>query len=490
VPAVSQADPTDPTSDPTGLEALRELLATAPVERVVHDSRSVAPGSMYACLRGAAFDGHDFAAQAVAAGGVALLVDHRLPAEVVGTTPQVVVDDTRLRLGPIAAAVAGHPSRRLVTVGITGTNGKTTTSHLLATIFESHGWPTGIVGTLHGPRTTPEAPELQATLADFIDRGSRAAVLEVSSHALALHRIDGTTFDAVVFTNLGHDHLDLHGTPEEYFRAKASLFAPSFAPLGVINVDDPHGRLLADAAPRSGVAGDFRVVTYSMDDIRDVEVAADHHRYVWRGTTVEVGIGGRFNVLNSLAAIVTAVEVGVEAGVAAAALRETQAIPGRFEAVRAISGGDGNATVIVDYAHTPDGLVEVIGAARLVAEPGRSVIVVFGCGGDRDREKRPEMGEVAARLADRVIVTSDNPRHEPPGAIIDDILGGVGANYRGRVMTDPDRRSAIGDAIAMARSGDVVVIAGKGHETTQDLGDRVVEFDDRVIARTFMEELS
>jgi len=478
-------------ADPSGLLSLRSLLASDPtVTSVTHDSRLVTPGSMYACLRGSTFDGHHFAADAVSAGATALLVDHILGPEEVGDVAQILVDDTRVRLGPIAATITGNPSRQLTTVGITGTNGKTTVAHLLAAIFEENLWPTGMVGTLHGPRTTPEAPELQAMLADFVAEKSEAAVLEVSSHALALHRIDGTEFDAVVFTNLGRDHLDLHGTPEEYFRTKASLFASSFAPLGVINVDDRHGRLLADALS-SGQSGDgFRVVEYSSADITDVEIQASMHSYSWRGTRIEVAIGGGFNVSNSLAALTTAVELGVDIAVAASGLSSVPPVPGRFEVVYAKAGEDPGFTVVVDYAHTPDGIEEVLKSARSVGEPEAVVTVVFGCGGDRDREKRPEMGAVAGRLADRVVVTSDNPRHEDPDAIINDVMSGVADNYRGRFMINPDRRSAIGEAIAAARPGDVVVIAGKGHEQTQDLGTSVIEFDDRLVAQAAMEDVA
>ena len=245
---------------------------------VAHDSRAVAPGALFACLRGAASDGHDHAAQAVASGATALLVDHELPA--VDSVAQLVVDDTRRALGPVSSLVYERPSRRLTTVGITGTNGKTTTAQLTAAIFEANGWTTGVVGTLHGARTTPEAPELQQTLATFVDEGASAAVLEVSSHALALHRVDGTEFDAVIFTNLGRDHLDLHGSTEEYFRAKAQLFDVRFAPLALVNTDDPYGRLLADVI--AGTDG-LRVVELSLDQVSDIEVTTSTHSYTWRG---------------------------------------------------------------------------------------------------------------------------------------------------------------------------------------------------------------
>jgi UDP-N-acetylmuramoyl-L-alanyl-D-glutamate--2,6-diaminopimelate ligase len=471
--------------DPSGLERIGELLAGGlAATDVVHDSRQVSPGSVYVCFPGASFDGHDFAGQAVRAGAVAIVCEHAVDA--VGATPQIIVDDTRLRVGPIAALLNGHPSRSMTTVGITGTNGKTTTAQLLEAIFTTAGMPTGVVGTLHGPRTTPEAPDLQRTLRGFVDDGMRAAVLEVSSHALALHRVDGTEFDAVVFTNLGRDHLDLHGSQEEYFRAKARLFDPTFAPLGVINVDDPHGRLLADSV----AADDFRIVTVSQDQLTDVEVTASGHRYRWQSIDVDVPIGGRFNVANSLIALTTAVELGVEPEVAAAGLCSLAAVPGRFQVVSTPESERRGVTVVVDYAHTPDGLTEILGSARAVAADGGAVVVVFGCGGERDRPKRPEMGRIAARLADRVIITSDNPRSESPEEIIDDIAAGVEDDYRHRVVTEPDRRAAIVTALAGATSGDVVVIAGKGHEATQEFADHTIEFDDRRIAREILETLS
>lgn len=473
-------------SDPTGLDALDDLLGRGTViDSVVHDSRHVRDGSLYACLRGEHFDGHEFARAAVDAGAAAVLTDHLL-AEI-GEVPQIVVDDTRLRLGPIAARIAGHPSRALVSVGITGTNGKTTTAALLASIFEAAGRPCGVVGTLHGPRTTPEAPELQAALHAFVEAGKTAAVLEVSSHALAMHRIDGTEFDAVVFTNLGHDHLDLHGSHEEYFRAKARLFTASFAPVGVVNLDDTYGRLIADTAGSATDADRMRIVGYSVSELSAIEVTATSHRYVWRGRRVEVPIGGEFNVANSLAALTTAVEVGIDADAAVAGVARLPAVPGRFEVVESPAARGRGITVVVDYAHTPDGLAGVLDAARAVVGSSGSLIVVFGCGGDRDSAKRPAMGAVASRRADRVFVTSDNPRSESPEAIIDDVLAGVDSAARDKLTTSVDRRLAIAEAIGSAEEGDVVVIAGKGHERTQEFADRVVEFDDRAVARECIE---
>ncbi len=454
------------------------------VTGVEHDSRSVGPGQIFACLRGASFDGHDHAADAVRAGAVGLLVDHRL--EGVGDVAQIIVEDTRRAVGPASAAGWGDPADRLLMVGITGTNGKTTTAQIVAAALEGAGLATGVIGTLHGPRTTPEAPDLHAMLAGFADEGRRAVVMEVSSHALELHRIDGTRFDVVGFTNFGHDHLDLHGSPEAYFRAKSALFSRSFAPRAVINVDDTHGRLLADS-----VDGDIDVRRVSADDLTGVEVGPSVHRYTWNGRIVEVPLGGDFNVANSQMAIElvarvaevhdTATETGIELDAAVAALATLEPVPGRFEIVETDQTNSRNISVVVDYAHTPDGLERVLESARAITA-GR-VIAVFGCAGRRDREKRPAMGEIAGRLADEAIATSDNPRGEDPDAIIDDVIAGVGADYRSRVSAEPDRRTAIRRALQIAESGDTVVIAGKGHETYQDLGDTTIHFDDRAIAR-------
>jgi UDP-N-acetylmuramoyl-L-alanyl-D-glutamate--2,6-diaminopimelate ligase len=443
------------------------------VAGVTHDSRRVEQGMLFACLRGAHHDGHTHAAAAVAAGATALLVDHEVALDV----PQVVVDDTRQALGPVAAIVYGQPSQALTVIGITGTNGKTTTAQLLASILRAAGRETRVIGTLTGAHTTPEAPELQAQLAAARDDGTEAVVMEVSSHALALHRADGTRFAAAVFTNLGTDHLDLHGTTEEYFRAKARLFSPELADLGVTNVDDRHGRLLADAAP-------IEIVPYSSAHATDVHVRADHHAFSWREQRLEVPLGGPFNVMNSVAAATTAAALGIPLDAIATGLAIVEPVPGRFERV----GATTSPTVLVDYAHTPDSLEQLLAAARGVA-PGR-VVVVFGCGGDRDAGKRPQMGAVAARLADHVVVTSDNPRSEDPAAIISAVLDGIDAAdpaMRARIDVEPDRGAAIALAIDASGEGDVVVIAGKGHETTQTIGDRVRPFDDRDVARRVLE---
>jgi UDP-N-acetylmuramoyl-L-alanyl-D-glutamate--2,6-diaminopimelate ligase len=380
-------------------------------------------------------------------------------------------------MGWLAASFFRHPARRLTLVGITGTNGKTTTTSLVASILRSSGRPTGMIGTLTGAHTTPEAPDLQSRLAQFVDEGVTDVVIEVSSHALELQRVAGCHFDVAVFTNLGRDHLDLHGTQERYFAAKARLFQPDLSDAAVVNIDDPHGRLLMDV-------GSIPTEGYSSSDVADVSVSATHHSYTWRGQLIEVPIGGEFNVMNSLAAATACAKLGVDPVQIRIGLRQAETVPGRFEAV--VVGQP--FAVIVDYAHTPDGLEKAILAARLVAGDA-AVHVVFGCGGDRDREKRPLMGAVASRLADHVVITSDNPRSEDPQEIINAAVQGVPPDYRGRVVMEPDRRRAIEIAIRRARSGDVVLIAGKGHEPTQTIGDQVLQFDDRVVAREILETL-
>jgi UDP-N-acetylmuramoyl-L-alanyl-D-glutamate--2,6-diaminopimelate ligase len=454
---------------------------TVAVPAITHDSREVGGEGMFACVRGGHHDGHAFAPAAVAAGATALLVDHPLRAAGVRTVSQLIVDDTRLALGPLAAAVNGDPSTALRVVGITGTNGKTTTSMLVASILRSAGDPTSVIGTLSGAYTTPEAPHLQARLAAIRDRGDRSVVMEVSSHALALHRVDGTRFDAAVFTNLGRDHLDLHHTVEEYFQAKSLLFQPGRAVVGVVNVDDQHGRRLVEAAP-------IEMVPFSRADVSDVEVTSSTVAFIWRGERLVVPLGGAFNVINALAAATTAAAIGTPVEAIVDGLASVETVPGRFERVT----GDTRSQidVIVDYAHTPDGLAEVIAAAGgLLGERGR-VIVVFGAGGDRDRPKRPEMGATAARMADLVVVTSDNPRSEHPADIVDEILAGVHDSDRRRVEVELDRAAAIELAITTATPGDVVVIAGKGHETTQTIGAEVLPFDDRAVARDVLSRVA
>jgi UDP-N-acetylmuramoyl-L-alanyl-D-glutamate--2,6-diaminopimelate ligase len=482
------------------------------VRAVVHDTGGVAPGSLFFCVRGARVDGHQLAGAAVAAGAVALVVDHVLRQAV----PQVVVPDVRRAMGPMSAAFWGNPSHDLDVVGVTGTSGKTTVTHLLCPVLEASGRaPCAIIGTLSGARTTPEATDLQAMLAAQRDRGGSGAgvgrgvgagrgavAMEVSSHGLALHRVDGTRFAVAVFTNLSQDHLDFHHTMNDYFAAKAALFTPEFTDRAVVCSDDPRGReLLARLrAPGSGVPA----TAYSLADAEELTLSPAGASFRWRGEPVELALAGRFNVTNAVAAGAAAEALGIEAGVVARGLSAATPVPGRFEAIH----GGQRFTVIVDYAHKPDALDQALRAAReLVAEgharhsrgpsgrgsgqdvSGRRLLVVFGCGGDRDAAKRPLMGEVATRLADDVILTSDNPRSEDPLAIIDDIRAGIPAGAAATVAVEPDRRRAIESAVAEARPGDVVVIAGKGHETTQTIGDTVRPFYDREVARAALAAL-
>ncbi|MEP6659964.1 MAG: UDP-N-acetylmuramoyl-L-alanyl-D-glutamate--2,6-diaminopimelate ligase [Acidimicrobiales bacterium] len=444
------------------------------VVAIEHRSTLVVPGALFCCVRGQRVDGHDFAQDAIGAGAVALAVERRLPFD----TAQIVVNDTRIAMAPLASAIHGHPSRAMTMVGVTGTNGKTTTVSFLASIFAANGWSGATIGTLTGPRTTPEAPELQALLARFRDEGANAVAMEVTSHGLAQHRVDAITFAVGVFTNLSRDHLDYHGTMEAYFAAKASLFEPGRAGHAVVNLDDPHGRLLADTL---GVP----VTGFSLSHLSELRVGATHSTFRWHGVDVEIALGGRFNVTNALAAATAASVLGIEPHVVANGLRAAAQVPGRFESVDAGQP----FPLIVDYAHTPDGLEQVLRAARDVAVGGR-VLVVFGCGGERDATKRPAMGQAAAELADVAVITSDNPRSEDPDAIIAAVRSGIVSPSRARVLIEPDRRRAIGLAIAEARDGDVVVVAGKGHETTQTIGDQVRAFDDRVVARELLEDRS
>ena len=443
------------------------------VSDVTNDSRSVRAGSMFCCVRGERFDGHDFAREAVQSGAVALLVDHSLPELEV---PQIIATDTRAAVGHLAAAFHDHPSSSVEVVGVTGTNGKTTTSHMLGAILEHAGRRTTVLGTLSGARTTPEAPELQRTLAIERDAGTHTVVMEVSSHALALQRVAGMHFAATIFTNLGHDHLDFHRTHDAYFAAKASLFTLDYTSRAIINRDDVYGRKIAEQT-------DVPVTPFGSDDADDVIRVVGGSSFSWRGTRIHCTVGGDFNVLNALAAATTAAELGVPPEHIAAGLATMQQIPGRFEVVP----HDGNFAVVVDYAHTPEALRNVLNSARdlLDAEAGAKVTVVFGCGGDRDSSKRAEMG-AAACVADRIIVTSDNPRNESPEAIVAAIVTGIPDSHHGRLVVEIDRRRAIEIACSTAGAGDVVVIAGRGHEATQTIAGVEVPFGDADVARQIL----
>jgi UDP-N-acetylmuramoyl-L-alanyl-D-glutamate--2,6-diaminopimelate ligase len=462
------------------------------VRAVEYDSRRVRPGACFACMPGLHTDGHAYAPDAVASGAVALLVERPLGLGVV----EARVPDVRRVLGPVAARIVGDPSRALRCIGVTGTNGKTTTTYLLHAIAGAAGERAGLIGTTGarvGDRvlstgfTTPEAPDLQSLLAAMRDEGVTTVAMEVSSHALAQHRVDGTRFAAACFTNLSQDHLDYHGTLEAYFEAKARLFVPERCAIAVTNVDDPYGREIARRAAAAGI----EVVTYARDDpSADLGVTAVAHGPA--GTDVEfvdrraaeraattLGLLGPVNVENALAAAATARALGTPLATVAAGLAAAPVVPGRLERIDAGQP----FTVLVDYAHTPDALARAVEAARALAG-GRRVAVVFGCGGDRDPEKRVPMGAAAA--GDLVVVTSDNPRSEDPAAIA--AAAAAGVRSAGRVpVVELDRRTAIALALEWAAGGDVVLIAGKGHESGQTTAGETVPFDDRVVARELLE---
>jgi UDP-N-acetylmuramoyl-L-alanyl-D-glutamate--2,6-diaminopimelate ligase len=452
-------------------EASSEVIITG----ISDNSDRVREGDLFVCIPGAHHDGHDHAVTAIAAGARALLVQRRLEVD----CPQILVADTRTAVGEFAAAIHDHPSDALQVIGITGTNGKTTTAHLIAAIATAAGRKVRILGTLSGALTTPEATELQALLARWRSEGYDLVVMEVSSHALALHRVDGVSFDLAVFTNLGRDHLDLHRSMEEYFRAKARLFTTQFCARAVINTGDPYGALLADSV-------DIAVTPVDWGRLDDVEVTADRITARWAETKIFVPLGGHTNVANLSVALEVAEVLEIAPSVAATGLAAMEAIPGRFEVVASSRAEhDASPTVIVDFAHTPEGLSELLSSVRQLDGCDR-VIVVFGCGGDRDKDKRPKMGQVAISAADLVIVTSDNPRSEDPDAIADEILRGVDQNSRDRVIVDQDRRSAIATAISSAGPHDVVLVAGKGHENTQTIGTEVVPFSDAAVVREIL----
>jgi len=447
---------------------VNRISGSAPrITDIEHDSRRVGPSTLFACIPGESTDGHFHAESAIEAGAVALLTQRPLDLGVA----EIEVESVRRAVGPAASLIHGHPSRKMSVVGITGTNGKTTTVRILSGVLRRLGELVHEIGTLTGARTTPEAPELQRELALALAGGDSSVAMEVSSHALDLHRVDGTRFKVVAFTNLGMDHLDHHGTIEAYFDAKAKLFTPEFADIAVIDATSQAGEELAK---RCSVPS----VIVSRDSIETLGSGPRSTLFQWRGVTVDLPLGGAFNVANAVLAAEIAVALGHGAAEVAGALAASKPVPGRFETID--EGQD--FTVIVDYAHTPDGLAAVLETARQVTEG--KLVVVFGAGGDRDRGKRPRMGEIARRWADRVVVTSDNPRSESPLAIMTAIVAGM---ERPPELIEPDRRTAIRHALAGARTGDVVLVAGKGHETTQTIGDQVIEFDDRQVVREELE---
>ncbi len=482
------------------LEARAGIGASSPLEldrteitSVVHDSRAVAPGALFCCIPGSMTDGHDYAREAVDAGAVALLVEEFLPIPV----PQARIASVRSVLGPLAARFYREPSFAMRVLGVTGTNGKTTTTYLLEAIANAAGDTTGVIGTvaarvgdrvLSTAHTTPEATELQALLGTMRDQGVDTVAMEVSSHALDQHRVDATNFAATCFTNLTHDHLDYHGSVDAYFDAKARLFSPGFTRRAAIHVGDDHGKELARRATTKGLV----VTTFAIDD-ESADVRARRIELTPTGTSFELvtcgghrvpvhsPLVGSFNVVNALAAATTALLGGFELEAIVGGLEQMAVVPGRMQRIDA--GQD--FTVLVDYAHTPDALDAALVASRGLIGPGGRVIAVFGCGGDRDRAKRPAMGAIAARGADLAFLTTDNPRSEDPAAIVAEVLAGVPAGAA--LACVPDRREAIRDALAAARAGDVVLVAGKGHESGQIAVGRTEPFDDRVVTREELE---
>jgi UDP-N-acetylmuramoyl-L-alanyl-D-glutamate--2,6-diaminopimelate ligase len=462
-----------------------------PISSISVDSRRVEPGSLFICLRGGRADGHDHATAAVSAGASAVLAQR--PLNVGPNVAVAVVDDTLAALSKIAANFYGDPSRSLIVAGVTGTNGKTTTTHFIEAIAGAAGTPFGLVGTLgarlHGrfeddvENTTPFAHELQGLLARFRDEGAKGAVIEVSSHALALHRVDDVAFDVAVFTNLTQDHLDFHVTLDDYRSAKRRLFAMtahgSKAGTAVLNADDPESAAIAK------IAG--RVLTYGIRQSAATLVAADIKEDVASTTFLvkairpvpfEIRLRGMHNVANAMAAIGAATVLDFDVEAIADGLAAVTDVPGRMTRI-----DDGEITVYVDYAHTPDGLRKALEAAR---SPRGRLICVFGCGGDRDRQKRPLMGAIARSLCDLTIVTSDNPRFEDPASIVADIVGGMG-EPGGVFEVELDRAKAIERAVTQARQGDVVVVAGKGHETYQLVRAQRLPFSDFAAVRSALE---
>jgi UDP-N-acetylmuramoyl-L-alanyl-D-glutamate--2,6-diaminopimelate ligase len=453
------------------------------------DSHAVRPGSLFVAMRGSQTDGHRYIPDAIASGARAVVVEAGYPtADHAGAT-LVQVHDTRRALSALAAAFYGDPSQALDVIGITGTNGKTTVSRMVAAIVNEAGVPCGVIGTVGAEfgnqkwrlrNTTPLPPELHGLLAQMRDAGARAVAMEVSSHALALERVEDVAFRIAVLTNVTRDHLDFHETLEAYAAAKRRLF--DLAPVSVINADDGFGAQWSEELSRQG----RDVISYgeryaTVYDPTDIVIEASGSKFTvtnliaqtWNTQRYELNLPGRFNIWNAVAAIAVAEQLGIESSTIARGLAALERVPGRMEHLSA-NGID----VVIDYAHTPDALENALRSLRETAKG--ALAVVFGCGGDRDRGKRPEMGAVAARLADRIYLTNDNPRSEDPRAIVAAVAAGIGSRDH---VVELDRRLAIERAIAEARPGDVVLVAGKGHEAYQIVGDRVLPFDDVAVAR-------
>jgi UDP-N-acetylmuramoyl-L-alanyl-D-glutamate--2,6-diaminopimelate ligase len=464
---------------------------TVEISGIAHDSRRVVPGDLFCCVPGLLSDGHAYAAEAVDRGAVGLLCEHFIPElldqPVVQT--RIAPGTARPVMARLAAAFYGHPARDLLMVGVTGTNGKTTVTQILGDLLDAAGRPTNVMGTLSGARTTPEATEVQRVLAGVRDRQRadgrpHAVAMEVSSHALVQSRVDGVHFDVAVFTNLSHDHLDYHGDMESYYEAKRLLFTPDHALRGIVNGDDPWGRRLMKEARIPVTAVHLRAA-------HDIELRPGQTSFTWRSHRITTPLTGTVNVGNTLLAAEAALSVGLEVDEVARALALISPVPGRLEVVATPSGDVGDPdrppfTVLVDYAHTPAGLEVVLHEARQLADVRGRVLVVFGCGGNRDTAKRPKMGQVASSLSDVAVLTSDNPRDEDPLAIMAEVRAGMtsgpasasGSGSGSTVIVEADRRAAIRRALADAAAGDVVVIAGKGHETYQEVCGQRIPFND------------
>jgi len=457
----------------SALSALTDTSATlssadTTITGITQDSRSVSSGDLFCCVRGESFDGHLFALDAIAQGACALLVDSPV-AGVPASVSVITVSNVREVLGQFAAAAFSFPSRALTTVGITGTNGKTSTASIIGSILRAGGNSVEVMGTLTNVRTTLEAIDLQAFLRECVTRGVTHVVMEVSSHALDQHRVAGVMFDVAVFTNLSRDHLDYHKTDEAYFAAKAKLFTPQQALLGVMNSDDPRGQLLLDVAP-------IPMVPFSQTEVSDVTIRVDSISFRWKNHPFAVPMGGGFTLMNALAAVTACDQLGVSVEAMIDGCASLGQVPGRFQSL----ANDQGFSVVVDYAHTPDGLQQVIASARAIC--ASRLIVVFGCGGDRDAGKRPLMG-AAAQEADIVFITADNPRSEDPGIIANQIVHGI-SRESCEVHIEIDRARAIASAISMAGRGDIVVIAGKGHEVTQEVAGVHYPFNDVDVAKS------
>ena len=447
---------------PSGVVA-EDPLITA----VCEDSREAQAGFLYCCVPGRSVDGHDFAQPAAGAGAAALVVDRALPVAL----PQLVVRDVRAVVGPLALAAAGSPHEHLEMAGVTGTNGKTTVTHLLAGILERAGRHCVAIGTLSGTLTTPRATELARRLAAARQAGARAAALEVSSHGLSQKRVEGLRFAAAAFTNLSPEHLDYHQDMEDYFEAKRTLFESARTAVSVICTDDGWGRRLA-----AEISGEVR--RCSIGDAEMLEAAAHRSRFRWRGIEISLPLGGAHNVSNAVVAATLADALGAGPVEIAEGLRRAPHLRGRFEVV-----AESPAVVIVDFAHSPAALEQLLSAGRSLLPAHSRLTVVFGCGGERDEGKREAMGAIASRLADRIIITSDNPRGEDPASIARSIMAGA---QGAAVELELDRRRAIAAAVAGARQDDVVIVAGKGHETAQVIAGRSLPFDDAAVVRELL----